>query len=59
MVLFSIFVKEVKIAIGEDVLLCSWFCVVNLSFGKFEGSATGDEGVKCSMWEVRVGIGPS
>ena len=30
-----------------------------LSFGKFEGLATEVEGVKRSMWEVRVGIGPS
>ena len=40
MVLFSIYVKEVKMTIGDDVLLCSWFYVlVNLSFGKFEGSS--------------------
>ena len=35
MFVFSIYVKEVKIAIGDDVLLCSWFCVVNLYLGKF------------------------
>ena len=27
-----------------------------MSFGKFEGSAKGVEGVKRSMWEVRIGI---
>ena len=37
-------------------------CINNaqiLSFGKFEGLATGVEGVKHFMWEVMVGIGPS
>ena len=42
--------------IGDDVLLCSWFYVlVNLSFGKFEGSSIGVEVVKRFMCEVRVG----
>ena len=28
--------QEIKIAIGAWVLLCSWFCVVNLPLGKVE-----------------------
>ena len=58
MVLFRKYVKEVKITIGEGVLLCSRFCVVNLSVS-FEESAMGVEGMKCSMCEASVGIGHS
>ena len=29
------YVKEIKIAIWDDVLSSSWFCVVNLHLGKF------------------------
>ena len=29
------YVKEIKIAIGDDVLSSSLFCIVNLHFGKF------------------------
>ena len=32
------------------------FMVLCSKFGKFEGSAKGFEGVKRSMWEVRIGI---
>ena len=32
---FSIYVKEIKIATGDDVLSNSWFCLVNWHLGKF------------------------
>ena len=32
---FSIFVKEIKITTGDDVLSNSWFCLVNWHLGKF------------------------
>ena len=32
---FSIYVKEIKIATGDDVLSNSWFCLVKLPLGKF------------------------
>ena len=32
---FSTYVKEIKIAIWDDVLSNSWFCLVNLPLSKF------------------------
>ena len=32
---FSIYVKEIIIATGDDVLSNSWFCLVKLPLGKF------------------------
>ena len=34
MLFLSLGEQEIKIAIGASVLLCSYFCVVNLPFGK-------------------------
>ena len=31
----TVYVKEIKIATGDDVLLNSWFCLVNWHLGKF------------------------
>ena len=31
----STYVKKIKIAIGDDVLSNSWFCLVNWQIGKF------------------------
>ena len=44
MVLFSINVKEVKITIGDDVLLCSWFCVLNCILLNLRGRVQGSRG---------------
>ena len=56
---FSIYVKEIKIATGDDVLSNSRFCLVNWHLGKFGPRPGGGKGVSRSMWELRVGIGPS
>ena len=56
---FSLHVKEIKIATGDDVLSNSWFCLVNWQLGKFGPRPGVGYEVYQSMWELRVGIGPS
>ena len=48
MFFFSTYVKEIKIAIGDDVLSSSWFCYVNLHLGKF--------GPRPGVWLVGISI---
>ena len=55
----SAHVKEIKIAIWDDVLSNSWFCLINWHLGKFGPRPGGGQRVYQSMWELRVGIGPS
>ena len=43
--IFIIVMNLVKIGIGDDWPLCSWFCVLNLDLGKFEPHLVG--GYKC------------
>ena len=57
--IFSTYVKEIKIAIGDDVLSNSWFYLVNLHLDKFGPRPRGELAVYPSKWELRVVIGPS